>query len=509
MKIIRLLIYTLSLLLFFFILSACNSTTELSAEEKKLIPKESLKEVVLKFIFMGEKSRYTDLVLQEVNKKVQNAINASLDFQWYNPQEYSTKIQTLKASNDEFDAFVCGKPEPYIISFDYREMARKGELADITEIFPKTAPELYKMYAKEELEASKIRGKLYVVPSLKPYAFSTNVMVKKEFLTRYNIKSIKTLDEYSAFLKIMKENEPNLIPGTVGWVTTEMFARLFGYVVLDSDQRLVYKWKDPDMKVLAWEQTPEFRKVADYIVSWLKDGYLVRATEQYSINEICSFVTATDTSNQEESVPIEFSDGNNKETVEFFRCHLYPRNKTQKLPPVDSIYMKSAIVFNAASRNTDRALMFLDWVQSNAENYDLFINGIEGKHYKINKGTIEYPKENSYVGWLGSNAFQNIKYEHPIKNINKDYLNEYINFIKDETEYPPHTGFYPDFTLVADEAKTRSQFYTVRVEQSLSNGTYSLEDTDMVIENFKTGADKIVKEVQLQLDVWRKDKNNK
>ena len=35
-------------------------------------------------------------------------------------------------------------------------------------------------------------------------------------------------------------------------------------------QRLVHKWDDPEMKVLAWEKTPESKEASYYLADWYK-----------------------------------------------------------------------------------------------------------------------------------------------------------------------------------------------------------------------------------------------
>ena len=55
------------------------------------------------------------------------------------------------------------------------------------------------------------------------------------------------------------------------------------------------------------------------------------------------------------------------------------------------------------------------------------------------------------------------------------------------------------------EADSRAKAFSQKVDHQLGyNGTFNPEDTDSIIDEFKTsGADKIVEEVQRQLNEWR------
>jgi putative aldouronate transport system substrate-binding protein len=388
-------------------------------------------------------------------------------------------------------------------------MARKGILMDITELFPKTAPELYAKYSKDELRSMKVDNKLFTIPSLMASAYCTNVWVKPEFMRTYKLPPIKTLDDYTLFLKTVKENEPGFVPGSIDWVSTEAYARLFGYVTLDNNQGLVYKWTDPDMKVIPWEQTPEFKEVVTHIANWRKNGYLPSPNDNIAQEQMASMLSGSDGTNKEETMKVTRGDGKTIKEYEMYRYHLYRGVPIQRTSPVGNIFMNGAIAFNAKSPNVERALQFLEWVHKSQENHDLLQYGIEGTHYVLKDGILDLPEgtkheDNKYLGWSGSTAFRDMKFLHTPRGIEGDLQKDYIEFIQNQTRYAPHEGFYPDYTSIQDLARKRAENINSKISGALFNGTFDPSSIDALIEEFKqAGSSRIVEEVQKQLNGWK------
>lgn len=169
-----------------------------------------------------------------------------------------------------------------------------------------------------------------------------------------------------------------------------------------------------------------------------------------------------------------------------------------------------SIALNSNSENIERTLMFLNWVQSSQENYDLLIYGILGKHYLLKDGLIFMPEgmeedKNPYYGWF-SLPFRNA-------NLDREWADEYdpvnksediTSFLKKYTSYAPHEGFYPDYKDIQALCDTRVQLFGNKIGSRLEHGAFDMEKADSIIEEInKAGTDQIVYEAQKQLDNWK------
>lgn len=489
--------------------AGCSSAQDGDEDEafiqKHEVPAKKMELASLKFYFPGTEPKGWPDVRAELEKQSADMVNVSLDFKWIEFGQYMFRIKTLEASGDVFDAFCVGKPESNYP--DFTSLARESKLADISALFPENAQSLYSKYSKEELDFAKVDGKLYAVPSLYPAAYCAYLMVDDALCKKYKISDITSLDQYEAYLKAVKNNNPELIPGIIvnGVDSIKLFARAYGYVILDGSQNLVYKWDDPKMTIKAWEQTPEFLEATNRIAGWYGKGYL-KGDPKLDLSKVTSFVNYGElTPPSKEPQKMAFSPASKSNPLSVF--YLYPEKKVQRENSMGAFFMNGSFVFPASSANTARALRFLDWVQQNRDNYYLMNYGIENKDYVL---TDDYPglpsgqdiDNRSYLYWDGNWAFKNVEY-YPA--LSKDTygagISTLTDFLDKYSEYAPHGAFYPDYTKLKDMAAERSRAVQ-EFESNLSRG--KLKDpgevTEFISDMKQLGIDNLTAEIQMQLD---------
>lgn len=471
----------------------------------------NLAPATLTFYLAGTEKKDTKEVLDRI--AATTYLNISLNFKWANYGNYSQKVKSALAANEDFDAFLCGRPEPGGINVF--EMLRNNQVKDITELLPAYAPLIFRGLSEEELEAAKIEGKIiYIPPLLPPSVEIPGFYIRKDIADKYNISTINTFNDYEILLKKIKKNEENDVPGFImggNNYNIDFFANAYGYVILDYSQFLVYKWDDPDMRIIPWEETPEFVETTDFISKWYKNGYIQQTTGQ---KKIASFISIGD-NYHEGPIDIDFFDNGDKEVYNHYIP--YKNMKIQKKSIFNNFYIGS-VAFNSNSKNTERSLMFLDWIQSSQDNYDLFNYGIKDRHYILKGGRIGMPEgmnlsENPYW-WHGLDnellnmAFMNVKFnrsaaDDPFQS--KDSTNkDYAEFLHSYTSYAPHEGFYPDYRNVQDQCNSREQIYQNKIIDAFQRNAYDTNETANIIDELKkAGSDRIVEEIQGQLDKWR------
>ena len=494
---------------FLLAFTGCGSVKE----EDEFIPGstvalEDLKPVSISFCFPGAQPKSWPEVKEEIEKRTGSTLHVTLDFKWLEFQNYIQTMQTLSASDGLYDAFVCAQPEEY--TPDFTKLAREGKLKDITELFPKNAPTLYSKYSSEELDYANVDGKLYAVPSLNPQANSTYILVNAELLKKYNIDKIETFDDYEKYLKAMKADNSKLIPGIISNMndTLSLFSRASGYVIADSIQRFVYKWDDPEMKIVPWEKTPEFRKAVSYLVSWYKNGYLAPSSSIDFKNTTSFVYYGLLSPPSEETTNMTFStDGGDIQQSDPLRIfYLYPDNTVQRENPMGTFFFNGSIAFDARSENADRALMFLDWVQKSRENYMLTMYGIENKDYVLQNGFPMFPEgmdyqNRSYMYWDGNWAFTNIEYSTPSPAPDGSAAVNPREFLDKNSKYPPHGALYPNYTELSTSANDRNGAYS-NFENNLREGKITdMAQVDAFIKELEDkGSANLAALVQKQLD---------
>ncbi|HEX2946393.1 MAG TPA: DUF3502 domain-containing protein [Clostridia bacterium] len=493
-RIISLLLMSLTVL---SVLTSC--TNEAEREEDSF--ETALPPVTLTFYMFEKDKKDTKEVLDKVAQS--SNLNIILDFKWFGYEDYFRNVERAIASNDKLDAFICGKPVPGAI--DFIEMFREGKIKNLTELLPQYAPNILSQLSDGDLNSVRIDGKIAFIPPILPMVDCLGVNIRKDLADKYNITSVNTFNEYENILEKIKENEKGIIPGTVRGGTNynlELFANAFGYIILDNKLALVYKWDDPKMKVVPWEQTPEFKETANLVNSWVKNGYLEQVE---TLDKTGSFMGRFGTF-EERTIDYTVKEGK-KESFNYYL--LYNNKKIQRKSPMNFLELCS-IALSSNSENVERTLMFLNWVQSGQENYDLLMYGILEKHYLLKDGRVAMPEgveedRNPYYGWF-SLPFRNA-------NFDREWVDEYdpgntmediTQFLEKYTSYAPHEGFYHDYKDIRALCDNRMQLYRNKIEIELHNGTFDMEKADSIIEELeKAGTDRIVLETQRQLDNWK------
>ena len=162
---------------------------------------------------------------------------------------------------------------------------------------------------------------------------------------------------------------------------------------------------------------------------------------------------------------------------------------------------------SSSSADPARAMMFLNWLQAKQENYDLYMYGIEGKHYTLDGETIKLPdgidaSNNPYAPtpWY----FKNTKYD---RNLSSDsaLTIDCINYFKNAKRYPTPTksmGFTfktDNVTLeIAQVEKVFAEQWNPVLNGMAGEGAYEKYLTSLD----KAGMPAILAEMQTQLDAY-------
>jgi putative aldouronate transport system substrate-binding protein len=481
------------------------------ADDEEFVPSaaqvdvKDLKDEKLTIYFENRSNSVLPDVLDAVNKKLRTELKTELAFEmiWDYPEQYMTKIQEAMAAGKPCDAFYYSSDFPVSLL----QMAKDGIAKDLTSDLTRYAPDYIGQFSSDEIRAISMDGKIYAVPYRIPTASRKCVLVRDDLMTRYNIPEIKSYEDYEVYLNVVKENEPGMIPLDYWDTNLGLFSEVNGYAVLDYDAGLVYKWDDPSMKVMAWEQTPGFTDGIRKIKNWYDKEYLTKniGIAQIDNNMIASGKWASFIGNWGDE--FNFNAILALGGINDYKYIAYPLH--DGISPRSSP-LESALVINAKSKQSDRVLMFINWLQSDQKNYDLLMYGVKGKNY-TDMGDYIIPgevtsEEDSIFNWGWRAPFRNIVYERANFPGLKEEIARYDKVIEEKTKYLPSMGFLPDYSALSDLLTVRKMGYN-NLERNIYSG--ALEDSyidDFIKEQKDNGIQKIIDEIQKQLDKFEKNK---
>jgi putative aldouronate transport system substrate-binding protein len=439
----------------------------------------------------------TPAVLAEVNKYLAEKLNCTLKIIETDFGSFSQKMQMVIASQEPFD--IC-----YTAHWvnNYYSNISKNAFLELDELLPRYGPELWALLPPNGWEAAKINGRIYGIPNLQIWAM-TNVMVfETAYLEKYNIPpaSIKTLGDVENLMALIKRDNPNMYPlgadvgGVLDYLTflmgyDELAGRhIPGVVLLD----------DNNLRVINQFELPQVQDLYRLTREWNRKGYI--RPDVATISELTPELMAG-------RHAISFT-GTMKPGNDVMEKIRHGGRDVVSLPLTPSWQTTSGITatLNAISRtskNPEKAVQFLNLVNTDKYLYNLITQGIEGKHYtKIDANFIRPIPNSGYApnaDWMYGNQF--LAYFKEGQNIT-DW--EDTMALNRNARPSPALGFAFDSTPVQTELASVSAVVK-EYELSLSTGAVDPARTlPEFLDKLKgAGSQRIINEVQKQLDAWK------
>lgn len=460
----------------------------------------------LTFYLPGYEPDGSKKIISEMEKRLADTLNVKLDFKWISKDIYFKTVKDELESGKRIDACILAKDDYHD---EIGELAKEDKLADLTKLLEKETPKLFNLYCKEERENVTYAGKLLAIPAHFPTSNRISVVVRDNILKSIEETQISNFDNFTNVLGHIV-SQTNALATLLDLKMIDVFAEAYGYVHLGN--YLVYKWSDPEMKLIPWEQTPEFKESIDTLIKWKETGYVFNYNNmskkfgpygQPSINLFSSEASAatmlTTWKNAQYYKEI-LETPEDKVTI----FPLYEDQYTQK--PIDTV----AVAINKNSKNIERVIRFLNWIQSSQENYDLFMYGIKDENYVLDNGKIVYlPNKIKYYGWEGSEAFLNINLQREQPEVGFTSKEEYLSAVEKNSKYPPSFGFKLETSTIQAFIDSRNKNYDDLQEKITFENTDKLRNVDDFIQQQKNaGVDKLVSSAQEQLHKWKIQKTN-
>ncbi|MZQ84642.1 extracellular solute-binding protein [Paenibacillus sp. 5J-6] len=301
------------------------------------------------------------------------------------PQDKAAdKLNILIASGEPYDAVTTGGTTDFKALFaDY---AKKGALTDLGPLIDKFGPNIKASVDPAVLEAAKVDGKLYAIPTKTISFAGESLYVRQDWLDKVGMKAPTTLDELVAVLKAFKEKDPGgngdkNIPLTIK--SEAMFinniAGAFGMPLF---------WNDVNGKLTPRVLDPAFKDYVTFASDLFKQGLL---DKEFAANKDA---TAKEkfTSGRAGMIMIHWAD------VPVINDALVKNNPNAKANYIPALKGKDGKVGLSAATGFDR-ITFIPKASKHAEDAIKWMNaklepatfkemaiGQEGKHYTFKDG---------------------------------------------------------------------------------------------------------------------------
>ncbi|MGG1555235.1 extracellular solute-binding protein [Paenibacillus ferrarius] len=220
---------------------------------------------MMSIFYQKEPPAADNVILKEVEKRT----NTKLNITWVTPNNFGEKVNVTLASGDLPDLMLVTDTG----NAAFRNMAKQGAFWDLTEKI-KAYPNLMK-YPAITYANTKIEGKLYGVPRVRPTEGNAQPLIRVDWLNKLNLKMPETVDDLYNVMKAFKENAPDGQKDTVGFsgYVNEGDMGQFGFIESAfTNSNGKYKVKDGNLIDVTFE--PEMRQMLEWFNRAYKEGLI-------------------------------------------------------------------------------------------------------------------------------------------------------------------------------------------------------------------------------------------
>ncbi|WP_246469678.1 extracellular solute-binding protein [Cohnella nanjingensis] len=295
------------------------------------------------------------------------------------------KLNLLIASGEPYDAITtAGGSYNKALYSDY---ATRGALVDLGPLIDKYGSNIKVAIPQETLDAAKINGKLYAIPTQTVGSAGASLMIRQDWLDKLGLKVPTTTDELVAVLQAFKEKDPGgngdkniplTIYGDAPFI--DSIAGAFG---------LANTWNDMDGKLVPRALDPAYPDYVAFVNDLFKQGLL---DQEFAVNKLANMYEKF-SSGKAGVIPLAWYD---VPTVTDALKKNQPDAKWTYTPPLKGPSGKVGLPESAgfdritfipkAAKHPEDAVK---WINAKLEKdtFKLMAIGEEGKHYTFKDGT--------------------------------------------------------------------------------------------------------------------------
>lgn len=480
------------------------STTDKPAEdttpaEEPAVPDGPFaEEVTLHWVIPAAADSYPgwDAILEKINEITKEKINATVEAELIPLGEYTDKMNMKFTAGEEFDLCFTGAWNPYLPAVS------KGAYAELSQdVLDTYAPDVMADLNSGVWDAVRVNGKIYGIPLQQIYVRQTGIRFNTDLLdaTGFDPSTVQTLDDLDAYFAQLAElgEGYDVIAMNANTEFYDCMVNALGYDVIISNKTpgVVYYADETPVAVNQFA-SEEFKEFCLKMREWAAAGYFPAdaVTGGTSIGDSGIRAVAFDPAHKPGGDIVEAAARGYAITgIPFGDCAM-----------TTGAVQATITAVSATSKNVERAVAFINLLDSDAELLNLVCHGIEGVDFQ-------------FVGDPADCVIESISdypgmYSFLIGNVFNEYYTD-----------PSQVGTWPEtaeinanaqascvlgFAFVAEPVSTEIAQCSAVVEEYLpALNCGAIEDVEGTLDAFnaaleQAGVSAILAEMQSQIDAW-------
>jgi putative aldouronate transport system substrate-binding protein len=332
-----------------------------------------------------------ELVENEINKYLKDKINATLSlktFTW--GDDYNNHIAVMLAAGEPFDMCFTSN-----WTVNYRNYTSFDVFRDLTDMLDTYAPKTKALLGSKILKGAEVNGRVYAIPTYRnDIVGSQGILLNKTLVEKYKIDTskIKKLEDLEAIFKSVKAKAPKVIDFyPFDYTGSDIILNVINYEKLADNITPGAILRDgKSTKVVNEYETPKGKSLFALMNKWYKQGYISKSSNNMDFFKKNKTNILAFYSNITPFIKGDFSDFHDIEVlpVELTKPHIQTNDVTALMQAIP-----------ATSKNPERALMFLELVNTDVKLSNMINFGIEGIHYKKTGARTITPLQKGLEGY--------------------------------------------------------------------------------------------------------------
>lgn len=453
---------------------------------------------------------FNNIPTEEIRKEVEEAINqitrekigVEVELMPIAIWDYASQVSRALQGGEKIDVFQSLGNLNVCIS--------TSMCLDITDMMDACAPETKELVGEALLAACSHEGRLYGIPTYKPFALTPMVIYRKDIADELGLdmNAVNSAQDVTDVLRKVKEAYPDMKP--LAAVNTGNIG--LGLTIPDVDY-LTDDYYAPkgvlmhdELTVVDYYASQEFADTTNLARTWYNEGLVMRdaattsstAAELMSSGNYFAYIASYSYPEEDTAASLEAQAGGYKLGAKMIGSAFLDTSSVNAL----------AWMVSSTSKVPEAALKFMNLTFTDEDVCNLIIYGLEGRDYvKDDDGTVRYPDGQEaatvpYTAQLSCGTLGNFFIMYPMGGTNPASIEWEL-----EQNRNAKTSVAMGFTFDNSKVKTEYTAVTNVIEQYLPGLICGSVDPATEIPVFlerlqEAGLGTIIEAKQAQLDAW-------
>lgn len=340
------------------------------------------KRVDLVMYIIGDEAEDEKAVLEKLNEKLLEKINATLTIKHMSLSDYAQKYALTISSGESFDIIYASSWAGYTTE------ATKGAFAEVTdEVLEMYMPLTKELQPAESLEQARVGGKVYLIPANNAAVNGNTVLIRGDLREKYGIGEINNYEDLQRYYEAVAENEKGIFPYAASQNNEQMRIMMidnhYNMVGLNgTDDKLFYYRADeePGAGNVVWlYESEEYKEWVTKMKEWADKGFWSKNAVANNTNPRDAFTNGTSASLVWNLGTCGAVANQILESHPDWKPEVYDLNPDGR--KLLGSYIGDGAAVLASSKNKERAFMLIDVMKYDEECYNLVRLGVEGTHW--------------------------------------------------------------------------------------------------------------------------------